>query len=265
MQSEPNGKRFEYLASKKIGWTLVLLLVTVFTTSCMHTRIVAPSSSSPVDSKRFLRVALFLADEEKMPPELLLAVQRAFQDFEEKTGIGIGAYTTVKVNLSGVVTQSQIYGRLREAWSPMDPGSFDIGICYAPRVYLEDVLAIVAGVVVLNSADASDGRFMVIRTLNPGMIEHELGHLFCAMDGQSPEENLKWVLANKNRRYDSRGWGMCKNLEALYPDRGLENPWSPEEYANVVKRAKIRAMSFGKVANRIQSSEITLNPKNKEF
>jgi hypothetical protein len=265
MHLKTNHEYFEYLASKKIGSTLALLLVMVVTTSCAHTSVVAPSPSSPVDSKRFLRVALFLADEERMPPELLPAVQRAFQDFEEKTGIGIGAYTTVKVNLSGVVTQSQVYGRLREAWSPMDPGSFDIGICYAPRVYLEDVLAIVAGVVVLNSADASDGRFMVIRTLNSGMIEHELGHLFCAMDGQSPEENLKWVLANKDRRYDSRGWGMCKNLEALYPDRGPENPWSTEEYAGVVERAKTRAMNFGKMANGTQASEVALNSKNDTF
>jgi hypothetical protein len=194
-----------------------------------------------------------VADENRMPKGLLPTVERAFQKFEDKTGIGIGAYTTVKVNLSGVVTQSQVYGRLREAWSPMDPGAFDIGICYAPRVYLEDVLAIVAGVLVLNTADSSDGRFMVIRTLNPDMIEHELAHLFCAMDGLSPEENLKWVLANKYRRYDSRGWGMCKNVEAAYPARPLENPWSPEEYAGVIERAKARAKNFGEMATRVHA------------
>jgi hypothetical protein len=126
----------------------------------------------------------------------------------------------------------------------MDPGAFDIGICYAPRVYLEDVLAVVAGVVIINTADTSDGRFMVIRTLDPDMIEHELSHLFCAMDGLSPEENLKWILAYKHRRYDSRGWGMCKNVEAAYPTTSLRNPWSPEEYAGVVERAKARAKTF---------------------
>ena len=251
MYLNANEERFESLTGKKIGWTLILLLIMAVATSCVHTKIVAPPSSPPADSKRFLRVALFLADENRMPPELLTAVERAFQHFEDKTGIGIVAYTTVKVNLSGVVTQSQVYGRLREAWSTMDPGTFDIGICYAPRVYLEDVLAIVAGVVVLNSADASDGRFMVIRTLNSGMIEHELGHLFCAMDGLSPEENLKWILANKGRRYDSRGWGMCKNMEAAYSDRSPENPWSTDEYVGVVERAKARAKNFGETTNNI--------------
>jgi hypothetical protein len=179
-----------------------------------------------------------------MTPGFLPAVERAFQKFEGKTGIGIGAYTTVEVNLSGVVTQSQVYRRLRKAWSSMDPGAFDIGICYAPRVYIEDVLAIIAGVVVINTADASDGRFMVIRTLDPDMVEHELSHLFCAMDSLSPEENLKWILASKHRRYDNRGWGMCENVEAAYPARTPENPWSPEEYAGVVERAKARAKTF---------------------
>jgi hypothetical protein len=264
MHLRANEKRSQPISSKKIAWTLPLLIVAI-ATSCMRTSIVAPPSSPPVDSKRLLRVALFLADENRMPPGLLPAVERAFQKFEDKTGIGIGAYTTVKVNLTGVVTQSQVHKRLREAWSSMDPGAFDIGICYAPRVYLEDVLAIVAGVVVVNTSDASDGRFMVIRTLNSDMIEHELSHLFCAMDGLSPEENLKWVLANKHRRYDSRGWGMCKNMEAAYPARPLENPWSPEEYAGVVERAKARAKNFGERANRIHASGAVLNSQSDTF
>lgn len=253
MHLKATDKRFESLTSTRFGWILVLPLIIAIATSCVRTNIVAPPPSSPVDSKRYLRVALFLADEDRIPPELLPAVERAFQDFEDKTGIGIGAYTKVKVDLSGVITQSQVYERLRKAWAPMDPASFDIGICYAPRVYLEDILAVVAGVVVLNSADASDGRFMVIRVLNPEIIEHELSHLFCAMDSLSPEENLKWILANKQRRYDSRGWGMCKNMEATYPDRGSENPWSPEEYAGVVERAKARARNFGEMKSKIHA------------
>jgi hypothetical protein len=257
-------KRFELHSRTRIGWIMPLLIVAI-ATSCVRTSLVAPPSSSPPDSKRFLRVALFLADENRIPPGLLRTVERAFQKFEDKTGIGIGAYTTVKVNLSGVVTQNQVYTRLREAWSSMDPGVFDIGICYAPRVYLEDVLAIAAGVVVLNSADVSDGRFMVIRTLNPDMIEHELSHLFCAMDGLSPEENLKWVLANKHRRYDSRGWGMCKNVEAAYPARPLKNPWSAEEYAGVVERAKFRAKNFGEMPNRMHALGEVPNSLSGEF
>jgi hypothetical protein len=243
MYTRADKKSFRFHSSKKLGWTVMLLIVAI-ATSCVRASIVARPSSPALSSKRLLRVALFLADQNRMTPGFLPAVERAFQKFEGKTGIGIGAYTTVEVNLSGVVTQSQVYRRLRKAWSSMDPGAFDIGICYAPRVYIEDVLAIIAGVVVINTADASDGRFMVIRTLDPDMIEHELGHLFCAMDGLSPEENLKWVLANKDRRYDSRGWGMCKNVETAYPERPLENPWSPEEYAGVVERAKARAKSL---------------------
>lgn len=264
MNSKTNEKSSRYLSSKKLGWAVLLMIVTV-ATSCVRTGIVAPPSSSPVDSKRLLRVALFLPDENRMPPGLLSTVEKAFQEFEDKTGIGIGAYTTVKVNLSGVVTQSQVYGRLREAWSSMDPGAFDIGICYAPRVYLEDVLAIVAGVVVLNTADASDGRFMVIRTLDPDVIEHELSHLFCAMDGLSPADNLKWVLAYKDRRYDSRGWGICKNMEAAYPDRRPENPWSSEEYAGVVERAKARAKNFREGTNRMHAMGAVPTSQGDEF
>jgi hypothetical protein len=256
MHLKATNKRFESLTNMTFGWILTLSLIMAIVTSCVRTNIVAPPPSSAVDSKRFLRVALFLADEDRIPPELLRAMERAFHDFEGKTGIGIGAYTTMRVNLSGVVTQSQVYERLREAWAPMDPGSFDIAICYAPRVYLEDILAVVSGVVVLNSADASDGRFMVIRVLNPEMIEHELSHLFCAMDGLSPEENLEWILANKHRRYDSRGWGMCKNVEAAYPDRGPDNPWSPEEYAGVVERAKARAKNFNEMKSKTHAMDM---------
>jgi hypothetical protein len=228
---------------KRFFVLFVLFALPLF--SCLpFNRSLVPSSSTDLGPKRYLKVALFVEDEKNPNPQLFKAVQEAFTSLSKKTGIDVGGFTLIRMDFSGIITQRQVYRRLYEIYAPMISYAFDIGLCYAPRLYVEDVFALVGGPLVLGSADITTGRFAVFRVLDPSIIEHEISHLFCAMDWNSPEENLKQVLAHKNRKFDGRYLGMCKNFELRYPDATPENPWGEKEYQKVVERAKERAKQF---------------------
>ena len=195
---------------------------------------------------QYLKVALIGEDKEPSR-ELLDATVRAFQSLRSRVGIDVGAYTYCQVSLDGAKTMNQIYDRLYQWHAPMEPGEFDIGILYTHKLLAEDAAGIVLGLVagmpifVVSTADVSTGRFVVTRSL--GTIEHEIAHLFCAMDGWDGERNRKVVLEHKWRKYDSRGFGVCQNFEDAYPDTRDPNVWS-DKYPEVVQRAKERARKF---------------------
>jgi len=234
-----------------VGLALLLVFLMTLLAGCTGLRgsLLADNPLDPAEvaKVRYLKVAL-IGEAPEPSPELITATQSAFAGLRRKVGIDMDAYTYYQVSLDGARTMHQILGSVRAWHAPMEPATFDIGIVYTHKFLAEDVAGIVLGVVagmpiiVLGNADISSGRFIIVRNLR--LIEHEVSHLFCAMDGASGEENLQYVLQNKNRQYDSRGFGVCRNFEEAYPD--TRDPHVPfgDKYLEVVERAKARARGF---------------------
>lgn len=228
---------------KKINLVFVLLMFG-FGCTAMRTSLVGDPGEKPNPEEmkvRYLKVAL-IGEEQEPSREFVAAVVGVFGELRRKVGIDIGAYTYYQVSLDGAKSMKQIFERLYEWHAPMNSRAFDIGLCYTGNFLAEDAAGIAMTLVgmpvfTISTADPSAGRFAVIRGL--GTIEHEVSHLFCAMDGWSDADNRRIVLKHKWRRYDGRYMGLCENFEKAYSDTRDPNVWG-DRYPEVVERAKER-------------------------
>jgi len=167
---------------------------------CTGVRSLMPASPTveqfaEIQTKRHLRVAIVAETEDE---GMRNAVHQTFETMNDLYGVGLGAYTFIPVDLSGVKTHLQMYNKVGKQISKLDSLRNDIFIIFSQRILLEDLL----GILSLGSAEEKYNRFVFVRVRNSLLLQHELEHILGAKDAFYPEQNLEVVLKNKWRTFE---------------------------------------------------------------
>jgi len=170
---------------------------------------------------RYLKVCLLVEDESHVKRDLEV-LKKGFESFQKKVGIGMGAVTIERFDPTGCTTQSKMYKKMFRTIIPKGPKFADLIVYFPRRLYVEDIGILLGVGGKAGGVEKIYRRFIIVRLPIPGIVEHELSHVFFATDGRYPEENRKIILLMKNRRkFD--GWYIQNERSNNFMGRSYED------------------------------------------